>query len=92
MARVFFPDHLMQLTAGVRELEVHAESFRDLVAKLERALPGNFAVLIGKVAVAIDGDIIHDPFLDPISAELGGVFPAPDRGRLSDPSVIVRRT
>ena len=35
-------------------------------------LRSNFAiresskVLIGKVAVAIDGDIIHDPFLDPV--------------------------
>ena len=24
-------------------------------------------MLIGKVAVAIDGDIIHDPFLDPVA-------------------------
>ena len=69
MARVFFPDHLMQLTAGVRELEVHAESFRDLVAELERLYPGISKVLIGKVAVAIDGDIIHDPFLDPVGPD-----------------------
>ena len=26
-------------------------------------------ILIGKVAVAIDGDIIHDPFLDPIRTD-----------------------
>ncbi len=64
MAKVFFPDHLTQYTAGVRELEVQAESFRDLVAKLEVRFPDISKVLIGKVAVAIDGDIIHDPFLD----------------------------
>ena len=69
MARVFFPDHLTQHTAGVRELEVQAESFRDLVAQLEGRFPGIAAVLIGKVAVAIDGDIIHDPFLDPVRAD-----------------------
>jgi len=69
VARVFFPDHLTQHTAGVRELEVQAESFRDLVAQLEGRFPGIAAVLIGKVAVAIDGDIIHDPFLDPVRAD-----------------------
>jgi hypothetical protein len=63
---VFFPDHLTQHTAGVRELEVDTSSFRDLVAKLEARFPGISAVLLGKVAVAIDGHIIHDPFLDPI--------------------------
>jgi sulfur carrier protein ThiS len=66
MAKVFFPDHLMQHTSGVRELEVNAASFRDLVAQLELRFPGISQVLIGKVAVAIDGDIIHDPFLDPV--------------------------
>jgi sulfur-carrier protein len=66
VAKVFFPDHLTQYTAGVKELEVHAESFRDLVAQLDRRFPGISKVLIGKVAVAIDGDIVHDPFLDPV--------------------------
>lgn len=69
MAKVFFPDHLTQYTAGVRELEVHAESFRDLVAQLEVRYPGISQALLGKVAVAIDGDIIHDPFLDPVRAD-----------------------
>ena len=69
MARVFFPDHLMQHTANVRELEVNASSFRDLVAQLESRFPGISQVLLGKVAVAIDGDIIHDPFLDPVRSD-----------------------
>jgi len=66
VAKVFFPDHLTQHTAGTRELEVQASSFRDLVTQLDARFPGISKVLIGKVAVAIDGDIIHDPFLDPI--------------------------
>jgi sulfur-carrier protein len=69
VARVFIPDHLTQYTAGVRELDVNAASFRDLVDKLEDRFPGVAAVLMGKVAVAIDGHIIHDPFLDPIGPE-----------------------
>ncbi len=69
MAKVFFPDHLTQYTEGVREFDVKAESFRELVALLELKFPGITEVLIGKVAVAIDGDIIHDPYLDPVQPE-----------------------
>ncbi len=66
MARVFFPDHLTQYTTGIREFDVEASNFRDLVAYLEVRFPGITDILIGKVAVAIDGDIVHDPFLDPL--------------------------
>jgi hypothetical protein len=66
VARVFFPDHLTQYTTGIREFDIEASNFRDLVAQLEARFPGIANVLIGKVAVAIDGDIIHDPFLDPL--------------------------
>jgi hypothetical protein len=66
VARVFFPDHLTQYTSGTREFDIEASNFRDLVAQLEARFPGITSVLIGKVAVAIDGDIIHDPFLDPL--------------------------
>ncbi|HTO58086.1 MAG TPA: MoaD/ThiS family protein [Pseudomonadales bacterium] len=66
MAKVLFADHLMQYTAGTRELELHGARFRDLVAQLETRFPGISEILIGKVAVAIDGDIIHDPFLEPV--------------------------
>ena len=69
MARVFFADHLMQYTAGTRELELPGERFRDLVAQLEKRYPGISEILIGKVAVAIDGDIIHDPFLEPVKPD-----------------------
>jgi sulfur-carrier protein len=69
VAKVFIPDHLARHTAGMRELDVDAASFRDLVAKLEARFPGVASVLTGKVAVAIDGHIIHDPFLDPIGPE-----------------------
>ena len=45
---------------------MQASTYRDLVTELERKFPGIAEVLSGKVAVAIDGDIVHDPFLDPI--------------------------
>jgi len=66
VAKVFFPDHLTQYTTGIGEFDVKASNFRDLVAQLEVRFPGITSILIGKVAVAIDGDIIHDPFLDPL--------------------------
>ena len=68
MARVFFPDHLRQYTGGVAELAVSAANFRDLIEELSRQFPAITENLVGKVAVAIDGDIIHDPFLDPLDA------------------------
>jgi len=66
MARVFFPDRLAQLTHGERELEVSASNFRELLLALEKRFPGIEASIVGKVAVAIDGDIVLDPYLDPI--------------------------
>lgn len=66
MAQVFFPDHLAHLTHGTRRLVASVASFRELLEWLEQRYPGISDALVGKVAVAIDGDIIHDPFLDPI--------------------------
>jgi len=66
---VFFPDHLTQYTTGIREFDIEASNFRELVAQLEVRFPGITSVLIGKVAVAIDGDIIHDPFLEPVGPD-----------------------
>ena len=69
MAKVFIPDHLAQVTGDVRELDVVAASFRELVQKLDAQFPGAANAIMGKVAVAIDGDIIHDPFLDPLETD-----------------------
>jgi len=69
VAKVFFADHLMQYTGGTRELKLDGARFRDLVAQLDVRFPGISQILIGKVAVAIDGDIIHDPFLEPVGPD-----------------------
>jgi hypothetical protein len=69
MARVVFPDHLLRYTDNVRELDVDATNFRQLVATLERRFPGIESVLLEKVAVAIDGEIIHEPFLEPLGPD-----------------------
>lgn len=65
MARVVFPDHLLAYTGGEREVQIVAESFRDLLAALEARWPGSSEVM-GKCAVAIDAQIYQDAFLEPL--------------------------
>jgi len=66
MAKVVFPDHLLAATGGQRELQVFAENYRDLVRKLEARYPG-IGARLSKSAVAIDGQIYQDAFLQPIA-------------------------
>ena len=68
MARVVFPAHLRQHTGGEREIEVPAADFRELLINLERRWPEAGAVL-EKCAVAIDGQIYQDAFLEPLEPD-----------------------
>lgn len=65
MARVMFPNHLLGLTGGVREVEIEARSFRELLDALEARFPGSRDAF-GKSAAAIDGQIYQDAFLEPL--------------------------
>lgn len=67
MARVVFPDHLLSVTGGVRELEVAAANVRDLLLALESEFPGSEEIL-ARSAIAIDGQIHQDAYLEPIGA------------------------
>jgi hypothetical protein len=66
MTRIVFPDHLLQTTQGTRELEISAGDFRELLEALEARWPGSQSVL-EKCAVAIDGQIYQDAFLEPLT-------------------------
>ena len=66
MAKVVFPDHLLPRTGGVRELEVECKNFRALARALEAKWPG-IEDALEKTAVAIDGQIYQDAWLEPIS-------------------------
>ena len=68
MARVVFPDHLLTVTGGVRETEVAAATVRDLLLALEAQFPGSEETL-AKSAIAIDGQIHQDAYLEPIGAD-----------------------
>ena len=65
MATVVFPDHVLQHTSGVREIDVVAGTFRELLIDLDARWPG-CAKILGKCAVAIDGQIYQDAFLEPL--------------------------
>ena len=68
MAKVVFPDHLLAHTGGEREVEVFAENYRDLLLALEARWP-DVREPLNKSAVAIDGQIYQDAFLEPINAD-----------------------
>ncbi|MGD8832407.1 MAG: MoaD/ThiS family protein [Pseudomonadales bacterium] len=68
MARVVFPDHLLTHTGGQREVEVRAGNVRELLIELEARFPGSEAALM-KSAVAIDGQIHQDAYLEEISPD-----------------------
>ena len=66
MARVYFSDQLQRHTNGVAELQVDAGNYRELVRQLDQKFPGIGEVLNHRVAVSIDGDLVHEPMLEPV--------------------------
>lgn len=56
-------------TAGESQIEVQADNVRRLIEALDKRFPGLGAELEAKMAVAIDGEIYQDPYLEPIDAD-----------------------
>ena len=68
MARVVFPTHMLSHTGGEHETEVAARNFRELLDALDARWPGSRSVFM-KCAVAIDGQIHQDAFLEPVGPD-----------------------
>lgn len=67
MAQVVLSYELaQQYTGGQTHLEVDAKDFRALVKALDGRYPGLGPELGVGLAVAIDGEIFQEPFLEPI--------------------------
>jgi molybdopterin converting factor small subunit len=66
MATVFFTSGLRRHTGGRDRVVIEARSFRELLAALEARFPGLREPLQADIAVAIDGEIVQDPLLEPI--------------------------
>jgi sulfur-carrier protein len=68
MATVIFSSELQRATGEDRAV-VKATNYRDLVAELLSRFENLTEKEILDMAVAIDGEIIHDPLLEPVSPD-----------------------
>ncbi len=75
MAKVVLTTDLSrEFTGGTSELEVAASSVRRLIRALDERFPGLGEELKTKMAVAIDGQIYQDAFLESLEADSEVVF------------------
>jgi len=68
MAAVTFPDTLLDISSGQREVDVVAANYRELLIALDAQFPG-MADALSTMAVAIDGQIYQDAFLEPLQVD-----------------------
>jgi len=68
MAHVVLSGNLRQFTGGEKELELEAGTIRQLLRALGERYPALEPHLEEGVAVAIDGEIYQDAWLEPIPA------------------------
>jgi len=68
MAKVIFSSELQRFTGGETSLVVRATNYRELVDEVVARYELLQKEELAKMAVAIDGEIIHDPFLESVSA------------------------
>lgn len=66
MARVRVPRRLAERVGSPQELDVEADDVRGLLRALDERYPGLAAAVEGELAVAIDGEILNDPLLEPL--------------------------
>lgn len=70
MARVILQSELARrYTGGQATLSIVAPDYSSLIAELEHRYPGLMAAIGAHTAVAIDGEIFHDPLHEPIAAD-----------------------
>ncbi len=70
MARVVLTSGASQrFTGGKTEIEVAAGDVRELLRALDALYPGLGTDLGTDTAIAIDGEIFQDPYLEPIAAD-----------------------
>ena len=69
MAHVTLIGNLRQYTGGVTELEIEANSIRQLFARLGEQFPELAPHLVDGLAVAIDGQIYQDTLIQPIEPD-----------------------
>ena len=70
MARVVLPRSVgEQYTGGETELEVPGATVREIVRALEARFPGLWPMIDEAMAIAVDGEILQDPYLEPVQPD-----------------------
>jgi molybdopterin converting factor small subunit len=69
VARVLFLGSQRRYTGGEAETRVDAADFRALVAELLRRYPAFPAAEFERCTVAIDGELVSSPYLEPLGDE-----------------------
>ena len=69
MARVVLPRSLAPHTGGVLVLDVPGANVRALIGAVDARHPGVGALLLERMAVAIDGEIVGDPLLEAVEPD-----------------------
>ncbi len=69
MARVILTGNLRALAGDTAEIEIDAANVRELLRALEPHVPGIGKRVDDGLSIAIDGDIIQDPLLEPIGSD-----------------------
>ena len=80
MARVFIPASLRRFTGETAELRIPARDLRELISVLDARFPGIGEAIRCGLAVAIDGEIIQDGFLEEVGPESEVHFVPPISG------------
>ena len=68
MIQVAIPSALRPLTGGIEQVELVARDVASAVAALDLRFPGFAAALGRRFAVAIDGEILNDAWLEALPA------------------------
>jgi molybdopterin converting factor small subunit len=69
LATIFFPKSFQAQTGGIDQVEVEALDIRGVFRALEARFPALGDRLRGGIAVAIDGEIVNDPLLEPVGPD-----------------------
>jgi molybdopterin converting factor small subunit len=73
-------DHARRFSDGVQKIEVSGKNVRQVTADLNQRFPGLSAELANGFAVAIDGVIYSEPFLEPVGPDSEVCFLPPISG------------
>ena len=69
MATVILPASFSEWTGGTERVDVDVRDVRQLIRALDERFPGLGEKLRDGTAIAIDGEIINDPLLEPIEPD-----------------------